>query len=177
MVPSRRNSTCRPVARASSWASIAAAALLACSLADAQPSSDIRLSRYTTTAALPEAAQADPLAAVVQLGMPRTTVRTVGEAIAYLLLRTGYRLAAPEVMDPQARAVLDMPLPEVHRRLGPYTVRTALSVLMGSPYVLSVHPTQRLVSYSLGSATSDDAIASVGAAGAPSSLASSGSAR
>jgi len=153
MIPSHRSSPCRLVALAHLWSAVVVSSLLACGMAAAQSAPDIRLSRYTTTSATPEAAQVDPLEAVVQLNLPRTNVQTVGDAISYLLLRTGYRLGPQETVDPQARAVLAMPLPEVHRRLGPYTVRTALSVLLGRPFVLSVDPMQRLVSYTVNDPT------------------------
>jgi conjugative transfer region protein (TIGR03748 family) len=149
MVQSHRSSPCRLVAWAHVWSAVGVSSLLACSMAAAQSVPDIRLSRYTTTSASPDVAQVDPLEAVVQLILPRANVQTVGDAITYLLIRTGYRLAPQESADQQTRAVLAMPLPEVHRRLGPYTVRTALSVLLGRPFVLSVDPMQRLVSYSV----------------------------
>jgi conjugative transfer region protein (TIGR03748 family) len=162
MVPSHRSPPCRFVALAHVWSAVGVLSLLACGMAAAQSAPDIRLSRYTTTSATPEAAQLDPLEAVVQLSLPRTNVQTVGDAITYLLLRTGYRLAPQETVDPPTRAVLAMPLPEVHRRLGPYTVRTALSVLLGRPFVLSVDPMQRLVSYAVDVPTGPGAAAMAG---------------
>lgn len=113
----------------------------------AEPGADLRLSRYTTISAFPDAAQLDPLEAVVQLSMPRASVETVGDAVRYLLLRTGYRLAGPQAGNAPPRDVLSLPLPEVHRQLGPYSVRTAVSVLLGTPFTLTVDPAQRLVSY------------------------------
>lgn len=84
---------------------------------------------------------------MVQVSLPRASVTTVGEAVNYLLLRTGYRLAdSPEAVSPPI-PILSMPLPEVHRQLGPYSVRTALSVLVGAPFALSVDPAHRLVSF------------------------------
>jgi conjugative transfer region protein (TIGR03748 family) len=177
MVPSHRSSPCWLVARAPLSTAIAAVSLVVCGFATAQQTSDIRLSRYTAAAATPDAAQADLLEAIVQLSIPRANVGTVGEAIAYLLLRTGYRLAPQETADPQTRAVLAMPLPEVHRRLGPYTVRTALSVLLGRPYVLSVDPMQRMVSYSVGIAAGTDTAAMAGASESASRQDRTGSAR
>lgn len=155
MVLSQRPSQCRPTASVLAWAALLVTSLLAGRLASAQPTHDIRLSRYTTASTAPDAAQVDPLQAVVQIGFPRATVRTVGDAIAYLLVRTGYRLAHPQEADKRTPAVLDLPLPEVHRRLGPCTVRTALSVLLGKPFVLSTDPVQRLVSYRVEAATSE----------------------
>jgi conjugative transfer region protein (TIGR03748 family) len=129
--------------------------------ASAQPGADLRLSRYTTGSSIPDAAQVDPLEAVVLVSMPRASVSTVGDAVNYLLLRTGYRLAAPREANEPAGAILAMPLPEVHRQLGPYTVRTALSVLLGAPFALTVDPAQRLVAYGASSSAVADTSASV----------------
>ena len=118
-----------------------------CSSAWAQGSAEVRLSRYTTGAIQPDASQLDPLEAMVQVSVPRSSVATVGEAVNYLLLRTGYRLAGPPEAVSSPIPILSMPLPEVHRHLGPYSVRTALSVLVGAPFELSVDPAHRLVSF------------------------------
>lgn len=152
MVPSHRRSSRRLVSWAVAWRTLTTASLLSCCTAFAQQVPDVRLSRYTTTSAAPEIAQLDPMEAVVQIGFPRANVQSVGDAIAYLLLRTGYRLAPQEEADAHTKAVVAMPLPEVHRRLGPYSVRTALSVLLGRPFVVSVDPMQRLVSYGVDAA-------------------------
>jgi conjugative transfer region protein (TIGR03748 family) len=147
MVPSHRKSPCSPAASALVWTLLTMAWPPMGGAAWAQQSTDIRLSRYTTASAVPDVAQVDPLEAVVQVSFPRAGVATVGDAVNYLLLRTGYRLAAQREADAPASAVLSMPLPEVHRQLGPYSVRTALSVLLGTPFALYVDPMQRLVSY------------------------------
>lgn len=147
MVPSHRNSPCSPAASALVWTLLTMAWPPLTGHAWAQLSPEIRLSRYTTAPAVPDVAQVDPLEAVVQVSFPRAGVATVGDAVNYLLLRTGYRLAAQREADAPASAVLSMPLPEVHRQLGPYSVRTALSVLLGTPFALSVDPMQRLISY------------------------------
>lgn len=118
-----------------------------CSSTWAQGSAEVRLSRYTTGSTQPDASQLDPLEAMVQVSLPRTSVATVGEAVNYLLLRTGYRLADPPEAASPPIPFLSMPLPEVHRQLGPYSVRTALSVLVGVPFALSVDPAHRLVSF------------------------------
>lgn len=148
MNSSDRKQPCSPAAWALAWALLTMASLLVSRAAWAQPgNTEVRISRYTTGSAGPDAAQLDPLEATVQVSFPRTSVATVGAAVNYLLLRTGYRLAAPQEVDPPASAVLSLPLPEVHRQLGPYSVRTALTVLLGTPFALSVDPVQRQVSY------------------------------
>jgi conjugative transfer region protein (TIGR03748 family) len=127
--------------------------LLACFAALAQPAAEVRIARYTSTATTPELAQVDPLEAVVHLTFPRSNVQTVGDAVAYLLQRSGYRLQAEQALAPPVQALLLMPLPEVHRRLGPCSVRTALSVIAGPPFVLSIDASQRIVSFTGASAT------------------------
>ena len=147
MVLSHRKSLCPRVASALVLTLTTTASLTVVRSTWAQPSADTKLSRYTTVSTAPDITQLDPLEAVVQVGLPRGRVATVGDAVHYLLLRTGYRLAVQPGPDAGVSAILAMPLPEVHRQLGPYSVRTALSVLLGSPFTLSVDPVQRLVSY------------------------------
>lgn len=150
MVTSHRSALRQWVMQVSTQ-SLSVSALMLCAAASAQPLADIRLARYTSSAAAPEAAQLDPLEAIVQLTFPRSNVQTIGDAIGYLLLRSGYRLTPDPSMAQPARELLAMPLPEVHRRMGPYTVRTALSVLVGKPFAVTADASQRVVSYSTAS--------------------------
>jgi len=147
MTSSHRKPPCSPAASALVWALSTMACLPIGSAAWAQQGTEVRISRYTTSSAVPDATQIDPLEAQVQVSFPRASVATVGDAVNYLLLRSEYRLAAPQEANTPENALLSMPLPEVHRQLGPYSVRTALSVLLGTPFALSVDPVQRLVSY------------------------------
>jgi type IV pili sensor histidine kinase/response regulator len=95
---------------------------------------------------MPEPSQLDPLEAIVHLSFPRSTVQSVGDALAYLLLRSGYRLQAESFAQPVLN-LLSMPLPEVHRRLGPFSVRSALTVLVGKPFAVSVDASHRVISF------------------------------
>ncbi|MCB1889189.1 MAG: hypothetical protein KDH20_16395 [Rhodocyclaceae bacterium] len=106
----------------------------------------LRLARYTTAAALPDPALTTPLAIVAQVGFPRDTVATVGDALAYLLLRTGYRLGDA---DAAASALLALPLPEAHRQLGPYPVRAIAALLVGSAYELRISEVDRRLDVAL----------------------------
>ena len=105
----------------------------------------MQVGRYTTTvAAAPETA-ARPLDVYVQLSYPRQTVQTVGDAVRHTLLRTGWRLVEPSALAPQAANLLNLPLPESQRVVGPYRARTVLEVLTGPNWQWHADPIQRLV--------------------------------
>lgn len=122
------------------------------------------LARYTTVGG-PSIAELDPLQSVVTISFPRQQVLTVAHAIDYLLLRSGFRMGAIE--QPEIGEILALPLPEVHRRLGPYSVARALNVLMGEAFTLTVDPARRRVSYTLRDAAAQLATAT---SGSPSGL-------
>ena len=105
----------------------------------------MQVGRYTTTVAAPPDAAARPLDVYVQLNYPRQTVQTVGDAIQHTLLRTGWRLVEPSALAPQAANLLNLPLPESQRVVGPYRARTVLEVLTGPNWQWHEDPIQRLV--------------------------------
>jgi conjugative transfer region protein (TIGR03748 family) len=113
----------------------------------AESPGELRVGRYTTVAPAPPEAQSNPLDAVVVLSFPRNQVKSVKDAVSYLLIRTGYRLSDTEVLGPEVREILALPLPEVHRKMGPYSVRAALLVLLGTPFTLSTDPVRRQIAY------------------------------
>lgn len=100
--------------------------------------------RYSYVANGPAAAQVDPLLAVIDVNLPQS-LATVGDAADYLLGRTGYCLMAPGAAE--TRHLLGLPLPSVHRHLGPMTLRDALLALGGRAYELAVDDTYREVGY------------------------------
>ena len=104
------------------------------------------VARYSTVHAVPTLAQRDPLAALVTTTFPDSVAR-VGEALDTLLVPSGYRLAPAEAADPERKALLELPLPEVHRELGPMPLRLALKTLVGQAFALVEDPMHRLVSF------------------------------
>ena len=127
-------------------APVAALCLLSlASLAEAGEA-HLRLARYTTASASPDPARSAPLAVLAQVRFPREAVRTVGDALHYLLLRTGYRVGHT---DAAASALLALPLPEAHREIGPYSVKAIASVLVGSAYALQVSEIDRRLDVAL----------------------------
>ena len=107
-----------------------------------------QVERYSTIAPVASAVQTDPLEAVVTIVFPNQ-ITTVDEALRYVLRRSGHRLASAEAADPASSVLVQQPLPEVHRRLGPITVARALSTLTGPAWSMVVDPVHRLVSFDL----------------------------
>lgn len=103
-----------------------------------------RYGRYTLVELTSEAAQHDLLLQVIDVSMPATLPATVGEALRYVLLRSGYTLCE---IDPGASALYDLPLPAAHLQLGPLFLRDALLTLAGPAWELQVDDTARRVCF------------------------------
>ena len=118
----------------------------------------VQVGRYTTQSAQPTAELAEPLSVNAQLNFPRQTVSTVGQALDYTLIRTGYRMVDPMALSDQARSFLNLPLPESQRRMGPYSVRTILQILLSQTWTLNTDAISRQVWFELaGTATAASA--------------------
>ena len=107
---------------------------------------EVVVARYSTVQAVPTIAQRDPLAGVVTTTFPSAVTR-VGQAVTTLLARSGYRLAGAHAAEPGRQMLLELPLPEAHRTLGPTPLRMALETLGGAAFALVEDPVHRLVSF------------------------------
>jgi len=107
---------------------------------------EVQVGRYATIRAVPTVEQADLLAAQVMLRLP-TSMATVGQAVEHLLQSSGYRLAPQDTAEPSRTTLLNLPLPEPHRVLGPMPLKTALETLVGPAFRLVEDPVHRLVSF------------------------------
>jgi len=107
---------------------------------------DIQVGRYSLLAATPTSAQAELLSTTLSVQFPER-IQTVGEAVRYLLQRSGYRLAQLKSLGPDTTALFALPLPAVHRSLGPITLRGALETLAGPAFHLVQDPIHRLLSF------------------------------
>lgn len=87
------------------------------------------LGRYTSAQAQPPEDLAEPLAVVVSMTFPRSTVTTVGDALRHALMRSGYRLAMEQ--PGVAAEFLALPLPESQRQVGAYRLMAVLETLTG----------------------------------------------
>ena len=101
----------------------------------------VRIGQYSTQSTLPDQTASDPLSVFVQLHYPRQGVATIGDAIAYTLLRTGSALGPDQLVE--AQAFMRLPLPESQRTVGTFRVRDVLQVLVGSTWVWREDPVQR----------------------------------
>jgi type IV pili sensor histidine kinase/response regulator len=107
---------------------------------------ELQVGRYSLMTATPTEAQAELLAATITVRFPKR-IQTVGEAVPYLLQRSGYRLATAESTGPDTDALFALPLPAVHRNLGPMTLRDALEILAGPAFYLVEDPVHRLITF------------------------------
>lgn len=101
----------------------------------------VRIGQYSTQSTLPDQSVADPLSVFVQLRYPRQGVVTIGDAIAYTLLRTGWALAPDQPVEVQA--FMRLPLPESQRTVGTFRVRDVLQILVGPTWGWQEDPIQR----------------------------------
>ena len=117
-------------------------ALAAVIIATANVDADdpIRLARYTLQSATAGAGQFDLLAALIEIEFP-PHIETAGDAIDYVLLRSGYR----RIETPAARRTMDLPLPRAHRKIGPLDLRSVIKTLAGEPWHLHEDVIQRVV--------------------------------
>ena len=107
---------------------------------------EIQVGRYATVRALPTQEQVQLLSAIVNVVFPASVI-TVGQAVEYLLQPSGYRLAPQDTAEPSRATLLNLPLPEPHRVLGPMPLQTALETLVGPAFRLVEDPVHRLVSF------------------------------
>ncbi|MCU7943539.1 MAG: hypothetical protein KZQ87_12755 [Candidatus Thiodiazotropha sp. (ex Cardiolucina cf. quadrata)] len=107
---------------------------------------EIQVGRYSLLVATPTQAQAELLATTVIIQYP-ARIQTVGEAVRYLLQRSGYRMVSTELIGADAQVLFALPLPVVHRSLGPMTLRAALETLAGPLFQLVQDPFHRLISF------------------------------
>lgn len=103
--------------------------LIACSIT-LQAANTTQIGRYASVTNQPLKAQINPLQTIQQIHFP-SSVQTIGEAIEYWLHYSGYRLAPKEKQNPNLQQILQQPLPQVSRTLGPLSVADGLIVLVG----------------------------------------------
>lgn len=89
-----------------------------------------QVNRYATVANEPLPAQVSPLKAVQQIHFPQE-VQTIGEAVHYWLHHSGFHLVDNSKQSQVLQQVLNQPLPQIDRNLGPLEIEQGLLVLVG----------------------------------------------
>jgi conjugative transfer region protein (TIGR03748 family) len=88
----------------------------------------VRYGRYALVEVGATAPQHDLMQQIVDVTMPGTDGATVGDALRYVLRRSGYRLCSDGA---PIQPLLSWPLPAADLHLGPITLRDALQTLAG----------------------------------------------
>lgn len=104
--------------------------------------------RYLTVEKQALNAQSDLLQQTFQVRFPNQ-IKTIGDAIHYLLRFSGYSLIDNTRLSKEAQAVISQPLPSVDRQLGTMSLQDGLLTLAGQPFGLIVDPVHRLISLRL----------------------------
>ena len=110
------------------------------------PAPTARTGRYSYVDVGPLPAQMDPLLAVIDVHVP-PDMATVEEAAHYLLRRSGFTLLPADPGDYPVAHLLGQPLPDIHRHLGPVSLRDALLTLGGKAFLVNVDYVYRKVGY------------------------------
>jgi conjugative transfer region protein (TIGR03748 family) len=106
------------------------------------------IGRYLDVPNAPLSSQANLLNQTFQVRFP-TSVITIDDAMRYLLRFSGYSLVAENSLMPETKHLLNLPLPQTDRMLGPLTLQQGLLTLAGQPFGLLVDPVHRLISFRL----------------------------
>lgn len=121
--------------------------LISVNTTNAEPNT-IVIGRYLSTQLIPLNAQTDLLAQTFDVHFPYE-IATIGAAISYLLNDSGYQLIQETMLDRPAAQLLNLPLPDVDRHLGPMTLLQGLQTLAGAPFQIVVDPVHRLIAFRL----------------------------
>ena len=127
---------------------IVALALLTTTSISADPDDSIQVGRYSHVKNIPPVEQLYPLRVTIKTRIPQG-VKSIEGAIKYLLMRSGYTLLDKEQMSLEAKTLMELELPQVHRSLGPMTLDVALKAISGNAYELVVDPVHRKITYEL----------------------------
>lgn len=109
----------------------------------------VRLGRYLSVPSEATPQQKNILQVLIgpmQLG---SQLNTVGDAIVYILKRSGYTLADLDESNIEMESLLKLTLPLVHRTIGPITIIEALKTLAGPSWTLKVDHVNRKISFVL----------------------------
>ncbi|MGH1441472.1 MAG: FimV/HubP family polar landmark protein [Cellvibrionaceae bacterium] len=108
----------------------------------------IKVNRYSDISTSPPVEQHDLLSVIIQLRIP-SEIKTVGKAIEFLLLPSGYSMADISAKNDSQYYLYALTLPDIHREFDSVSLRSALEVLGGESFSLMVNPVKRTIGYQL----------------------------
>ena len=114
----------------------------------AQNNSITQVSRYQTVSNKPQSGQLNLLSQIIQVRFP-SHVRTIGDALNYLLRLSGYSLVADNKMNKAFKITLTKPLPAIERDFGPMPLKEGLLTLAGSGFYIEDNPIDRTVNFKI----------------------------
>lgn len=126
---------------------VAAISTLLCASSITAVAGETQIGRYTSVSNTASFAQQNLLATEIKVNFPEQ-VTTLQQAFEQLLATSGYRLSQ-ENLDVDIDVLYEQPLPDVHRWIGPMTLREALQTLAGNTWELVTNPVDRTVTFKL----------------------------
>ena len=127
------------------------AAIVSCALmvfSNAFASDYTQTNRYTKIENVVSYAQANPLKVVINTNLPQSVV-SVGDAVKFLLSRSGYRLASENVLPNEAVTMLGLELPAIQRKIEHVTLDKTLAMLAGDAFELVIDPIHRKIGFKI----------------------------
>lgn len=115
----------------------------------------VRYDRYTLVGISPDKAQRDLLNQMLDISMPPETIRTVGDALRYVLLESGWSLCPGSGPLP---VLFDRPLPAILRHTGPVRLHETLQLLAGPAWKMQTDHVMRQICFSLRPSFSEPAV-------------------
>lgn len=107
-----------------------------------------QIGRYMTAQDGPKPEQLDLLKQEMQVKFP-DSVKTIGDAMNYLLQYSGYSLVPSDIQSDALKKTLNKPLPTIDRSFGPMKLDEGLKVLAGPVFDLVQDPLNRVVDFKL----------------------------
>lgn len=107
-----------------------------------------QVGRYLILTDKPLPAQKNLMLQTIQVHFP-PEVKTVGDAISYILKPSGYSLASVKTTSPKVKEMMMFNLPIIDRDFGPMTLQDALQTLVGNSFVTHIDRLNREVSFQL----------------------------
>ena len=106
----------------------------------------MQIARYSVLQPSRTLEQQDLLAVVAPLRVPEE-IDTVGGAVEWVLNLSGYRVVSSDQLSVEVKDMLDLPLPNAHRRFEALPKKDIISLLVGPAFVLVHDPDHRLMTF------------------------------